>query len=343
MSLFHKSAHKPKAPAEKTDNGLVCAYLLSGDGKAREVGWKEIKAWKPDAGTLWVHLNRAESAVQTWLHKQSGLEPLMADALIAAETRPRSLITEAGMLVSLRGINFNPGADPEDMIAMRMFIEPKRIITTRTRRLMAVDDLKAQFAAGTGPKTASDCFLALAQSLIGRVSGVLDDLDDTTDELEEVLLSPEGIDRTLRDRLTVVRQRAVAIRRYMAPQREALTKIADSTARQNLMDGNDVAILRELADQNTRAVEDLDSIRERASVIQDELVNRLSDKLNRNSYLLTVAAALFLPLTVVTSLLGVNVGGMDTGNAGPGFLLLCSVLGGFVLFELILFKIMKWI
>lgn len=343
MKFLRKTAHKANPPAEKTVDGLVCAYLLTGDGKAREAGWKEIRAWTPESGILWVHLNRAEAAAQSWLRKQAGLDPVMADALIASETRPRSLITEQGMLVSLRGINFNPGAEPEDMIAMRMFVEPRRIITTRTRKLMAVDDLRTLFDAGAGPKTASDCFLALAQSLIGRVSSVLDDLDDTADDLEEQLLEPGGVDRALRDRLTILRRRAIAIRRYMAPQREALAKIADSTARQNPMDGNDVAILRELADQNTRAVEDLDAIRERAAVIQDELVNRLSDRLNRNSYILTVGAALFLPLTVVTSLLGVNVGGMDTGNVGPGFWLLCTVLGGFILVELILFKILKWI
>ena len=337
-----KAAQKGSA-ADPTDRGLVCAFLLQCDGRARPVGWKEIHSWKADTGPLWIHLNRADSAAQDWLRKHCGIDPVIAEALIVAETRPRSLVTEAGMLVSLRGINFNPGADPEDMIAMRMFVEPQRIITTRTRRLMAVDDLRPQFDAGRGPKTASDCFLALAQSLIGRVSSVLDDLDESADDLEEELLKPGGAQRHLRDRLTTLRQRTIAIRRYMAPQREALAKIADSTAKQNLMDGNDVAILRELADQNTRAVEELDTIRERASVIQDELINRLSDRLNRNSYVLTIIAALVLPLTVVTGLLGVNVGGMDTGEAGPGFVQLCWILGGVVLAEFVLFKLLRWI
>ena len=49
---------------------------------------------------------------------------------------------------------------------------------------------------------------------------------------------------------------------------------------------------------------------ERAAVPRDELSNRSGDQLNRNTYVLTVIAAIFLPPSLLTGLLGVNVGGM---------------------------------
>ena len=59
-----------------------------------------------------------------------------------------------------------------------------------------------------------------------------------------------------------------------------------------------------------RYVEDLDAARERAAVTQEELASRLSDRMNRTLYLLTIMAIVLLPPSLLTGLLGINVGGM---------------------------------
>jgi len=68
--------------------------------------------------------------------------------------------------------------------------------------------------------------------------------------------------------------------------------------------------LREVADKITRYIEDLDSARERAAVVQDELSSCLAERLNKNTYLLSIIAAIFMPLSLLTGLLGINVGGI---------------------------------
>ena len=63
------------------------------------------------------------------------------DYVLAGETRPRTLVTSGGLLVVLRGVNTNPGEDPEDMVSVRLWLEPNRVITTRRRRLLSVIDI----------------------------------------------------------------------------------------------------------------------------------------------------------------------------------------------------------
>jgi zinc transporter len=321
------------------ETGLICAYVLDGQGGGRQAGWSEIAAWNPAQGALWVHLDRSADESQRWLREASGLDPLITDALLAEETRPRSLAIGDGLLVILRGVNLNPGADPEDMISIRMWIDPRRIITTRARRLMAINDLRERLAAGVGPKTTGDFLVQAADRMVGRMGPVIDELNDVVDALEDELVTTES--REIRQKLASIRRQAIALRRYLAPQREAMARLQGEGV--GWLEAQHRGLLRETTDRVLRCVEDLDAIRERAAVVQDELMNRLSDQMNRTIYVLTVVATIMLPLGFLTGLLGINVGGIPGAENPWGFIAVCLALAALVAAEVWLFRRLKWI
>jgi zinc transporter len=321
------------------DDGLVCAYLRSLDGHWREVGWPEIDAWRPEDGLLWLHLDRLGEAVPRYLRAKSGLEPIVVEALLEHETRPRSVAIGEGLLVILRGVNLNPGAEPEDMVSIRMWLEANRVITTRHRRLMAVNDVREQIARGDGPRSPGELLARLADCLVHRMAGVVDDLEAREDEIETALLDGESSE--LRTQLAQIRRRAISLRRYLAPQREALGRLQGEAF--EWLGAADKIRLREVTDRVMRYVEDLDSVRDRAGVIQDELVNRLSEQMNRNMYVLSVVATIMLPLGFFTGLLGVNVDGIPGEDTPWAFAVLCAILGVLIVVELWLFKRLRWL
>ncbi|MCW8825276.1 MAG: zinc transporter ZntB, partial [Gammaproteobacteria bacterium] len=69
------------------DNGLVAAYTLDGKGEGRALGWEEIRSWDATAGFIWIHLDFTEPFVQQWIKEESGVEAVVAEALLANETR----------------------------------------------------------------------------------------------------------------------------------------------------------------------------------------------------------------------------------------------------------------
>ena len=83
-------------------------------------------------------------------------------------------------------------------------------------------------------------------------------------------------------------------------------------------------------------------IRERAQIVKDELVNALSDRLNRNMYVLSVIASIFLPLGFFTGLLGINVGGIPGAENSEAFYIFCGLLVVLVIAQIIIFKKLKW-
>ncbi len=324
------------ADQDTQENGLIFAVILDGKGGGREIGWDGIDAWSPGSGMLWVHLDFQSSQAKNWLNEKSGIDPVLARTIVAADARPRVVALDDALMVSLRGVNLNPGANPEDMVGIRVWIDRDRIISVRHRRLMAAQDLRAKLANGYGPKTNGEFLARLTDSLIERMGPVVSELEDHVDDLENQVLTKGR--SSLRTELSDIRRVAITLRRYLAPQRDAMSRLMleDMTWLSTM----DKAMLREVADRTTRYVEDLDSARERAAVVHEELAARLADQMNRTMYVLTVVAAILLPPSLLTGLFGINVGGMPGVDNEWSFAI---IVVGIVIIAVVEFFVLRWL
>ena len=310
-------------------DGLIHALLLDGAGGARFLDSRALESWQPEHGVLWVHVNLTEEAGQTWIGQQSGLDSNIINALFAEDTRPREMMLNDGVLLILRGVNLNPGQDPEDMVAIRLWLDEQRIISARHRRLLSVQDLVRDLDAGNGPVRTGEFLTDLIERLISRIGGVVAETENLAGEIEEAAIAEASQER--RTELAELRRQVVALRRFLAPQREALSRL--HSERLSWLDDDARARLRESGNQLTRYVEDLDAVRDRAAVTHEQIESRLSDQLNRRMYILSIITAIFLPLAFLTGLLGVNLGGIPGANNELGFAVFASglaAIGGFV-------------
>jgi zinc transporter len=91
--------------------GMIFSCALDGTGNARDLTWQEVKTWSSHSETLWVHGDRTHADIQQWLQKESGINPLVVDALLAEETRPRITNFDDSILLILRGVNIQPDGD----------------------------------------------------------------------------------------------------------------------------------------------------------------------------------------------------------------------------------------
>lgn len=287
----------------------------------------------------WIHFDRNDPHTGEWLRKHSGIHPRAVEALLSQETRPRCERFDEGILLILRGVNLNPGAEPEDMVSLRIFLERDRIVTVRMRRLQSVRDVYDQIRAGHGPQDILHLFVALVESLFSRMEPTILDINEELDAIEEEML--EGVDAAMRARLKAYRYRAIVLRRYVAPQRDALQRLLSLAP--VWLDDLARAALGEATDKVARFTEDMEAAREKCALIQDEIANQQAERMNARMYVLAIVAAVFLPLGLLTGLLGINVGGMpgvDSGLAFWSVTALLIVLGGV---ELWLLKRLKWV
>lgn len=318
---------------------ILLAYAFNGAGGAKSLLADEASDAAEADQIAWVHMDANHPDTEAWLETETSyLDPFIAEALLAEETSPRMTQIGDGALIILRGVNLNEDAKPEDMVSIRMWVDSHRIISLRKRKLRAVHDIEEKLLAGTGPKNAGEFICMLTASMFNRFEPVLTSLDQATDDIEEEVL--EDASTTQREGIVNVRKQAIVFRRYMAPQRDAIMQM--HSAELTWLSDKNRRHLQESYNRVKRYVDDLDAIRERAQIVKDELANILADRLNKNMYVLSVIAAIFLPLGFLTGLLGINIGGIPGAEDENAFALFSGGLIALVALQVIVFKKLKW-
>ncbi len=322
------------------DKSLIYSYQLNGDGAGKVPSVKAITELLKSDTLAWAHLWVGHPDTEPFLKKNlRGLDPAILQALLADETRPRASEIDGGFLIILRGVNTEEGADVEDLVSIRLWIDGQRIISLQRKKVQAVIDMAQLFDSGRGPEDPGRFLSELVENLTVRMEPILSVLDEAVDAVEEDLL--EDADREMRADLVNLRKRTIGLRRYLGPQRDALSALQLGVV--DWLHDRDRRSLHESHDRLQRMVEDLDAVRERCQIIKDELYNALADRMNRNMYLLSVVGAIFLPLGFLTGLMGVNIGGMPGVDADTAFWIFSVILVAFVAVELALFRYLKWI
>lgn len=325
-------------PPIEADEGLVFAFALGQkEGEpGKRLGWGELDP----SGPIWVHMDRTVPRVQKWLAEEAELDELVIDALLADGTRPRASSISDGLLVILRGVNLNKGADPDDMIAIRMWLDHHRVITLRQHRFQTVRELRLLVEAGKGPTAPVGVMTFIADGLIDKLWPVVENLRSQIDGVEDHLAGEDIADLDTRG-LADVRRQSIRLRRYLSPQRDTIRELAMRPI--PIIDPQSRMELLEAAERTARVVEDLEEVRDRAAVSQEEVRAQREMRASQRMYLLTLVAAVFLPLGLLTGLLGINVGGMPGAQSPYAF---WFVTGGLVIAAgllVLLFKNLKWL
>ncbi len=306
---------------EIENDGLLGAWLVGPDGRAESLGWQSLDhPVEPDTWR-WIHLHRDGPGTQRWLLDGDIPPNPAAWALMADDTRPRYTEVEGTGLLFLRGVNLNAGAEPEDMVSLRLSIAPHTVVTVGLRRLRAIDELQDDFRRGDVPPSPGALVERIVRGLRRKAEPVVDELEEIIERHElDALRETRVPDAATRNAFIDARQDAVILRRYLVPQAEALRTILRH--RPAWLASADV--LEDEAASHDRIVEDLDSVRERAAVLRDEMSARQAERMNEIMLALSVVSVVFLPITFVTGMFGMNVAGLPMTQVPWGFWAVCA-------------------
>ena len=327
------------AGAVMRDTPIIFAFEIMGDGAGREIFGDEVSHLLADDRLAWAHLDANHADTAAWLASEiSYLDDIVIEALLAEETRPRFVPVNDGVLLILRGVNLNANADPEDMVSIRIFVDSHRVVSVQKRPLRAVSDIQSKLIKGSGPNNSSDLITLLMGLLFARMAPVATGLSEVMDTIEEHIL--DGADSLDREKVLGIRRKAIALKRYIHPQRDLVIQMMES--KPALIDEIGYRRLIEAQDSISRVIDELDAVRERAHIINDEVTNQLTERLNKNMYALSVIAAIFLPLGFLTGLLGINIAGIPGAENPAAFAIFCAMLGMLVIAQILLFRKLKW-
>ena len=275
----------------------------------------------PCAQPGWLHLDYGNPESARWLLQTPLLGEAAREALLGQSNRPKLVRMGETVLLILRGINHNKDHRPEEMVALRIFITPDLIISSRRRPLLSEQDVFNQLKLGGGADTPADWLVEICDALTDRAGEFVEELHDKILDLEEMVLMR---DMPANGRLALIRKQLIMIRRYLSPQRDLVARLANEKI--SWLDEDDRRRLLDIADRLRRWLDDLDAGVARTAVLADEINNLMAEATNRRAYQMSVMALLFLPASFLTGLFGINLGGIPGAENPTAFWVFCGSL-----------------
>ncbi len=298
--------------------------FLYKDGKATELPLTDAYE-RADEELVWLHFDGRKAEASDWINAHLAIPEVARRALTDPETRPRTEVIGDGILVNLRGLGKTPEDDPDPLVSVRFWATDGHVVSFTYRAPLFLEPVVDRFLEAE-IHDPGDLLAAFADTITEQLNPHIADLGDALDACELALDKSNLL--ASRRAVSHARSQAIGYRRFVTPQRSALSALV--SAEQIWLDDHDRQHFREAADRAARMAEELESIRERAAVMHDQLADLRTEQLDSRALLVSIIALIFLPLTFITGLLGMNVEGIPYAEhawAFWGVVAFCVVIG----------------
>ena len=315
------------------ENKKVISHYLDGNGSS-----KLGLPGNLNNDLVWHHMNfRSEKSLK-WLESKTHISTHAKSFLVQVDTRPRLIVEDDSIIMCLRGINFNGSQNPEDMISIRIWLNNNTIITSCGRQSRSIEFIEESLKAGNGPKSIADFIIILIEQLALLTDVFIESLEDRLDS-EEDNITKTAFDE-FNPKMSTIRRQVATFKRYLSPQKEALDKLYRSKT--NYLKERHQDLLYVQIDKFINILENLELLRERALMLQEQFMTQVGHQQNSRLYLLSIVSAIFLPLTFLSGLLGMNVGGLPGLESSVAFWFVSGFCFVTTIFLLLFFKKSKW-
>ncbi len=289
---------------------------------------------RSDTVPSWVHLCASHEATSGYLMLDAKLDEVVVEALLAKETRSRTAIRPTGALIIIKAMHRLEGASPNDMVGLRLWVDENRVITTRERDIDAIEGMKLLVKGRTGPQTSGEFLTKLFEKIYADIEPHIEELEDSIADLDEQV--SRGEIKQACSSLAETGHSAVVFLRHLSPQKNVLDTLIGSGI--HFLSARDVERLMESRDQLTRLLESLHEVRDRGAIINEQIIRIQDIELNRAVYKFSLAATVFLPLSFLTGLFGVNLGGLPGMRNEGAFWMFSGVCVLFLAFSILVSK-----
>ena len=319
---------------------FAVVYTLTGQGKA--VKHTPIRLDIPDEDKpTWIHLDLSDDRSLRWLKKYFKKNEWILENLTNPDIcDPRLRVRQNQLLLVLRTVNRTPKSEPDDLVFLRLFARDNLLISTSATSAINFSELDDLFEDEDGPDTIAALIPTILENTLDSVTDSINAIEDQIDDLEETIIigsPPEGSYQSLSELLRQV----IVIRRFMLPEREALDNLIRHGT--HWFHGETERFMRDNFDRIRRIVEDIDLLEKRMRINQDALSHIEDKQTQRNTYMLSVIAGIFLPLSFLASVFGMNLGGIPLDSSPYGFIAVNLVMVCIGLLIWFIFKRLRWI
>ncbi|MGO4284483.1 CorA family divalent cation transporter [Bosea sp. TAB14] len=298
----------------QSQTGVIWAYRFNTEGRPSLIARDTLPDLAPGEGFVWLHLDLVHTRAQSWIGEQE-LPDAARETLLSQETHQR-LDHSAQLAWGVSHDLIRSIADKSDSVgALRWVIGDSFLLTGRREALHSIRMTAEALNRGEPAESPSALFEQIIEYIIDDITDSVVRLVDETDSVEDQIL----LDR-LHDgpqRVGAIRRTAVRLHRQLSGLHVLFRRFAETQSGRSAPDAVKATAARLLQRVDTLH-HDVQSVQDRARLLQDEIAARSANRTNRQLYVLSILTALFLPATFITGLFGINVKGLPWVESEAG-------------------------
>jgi Mg2+ and Co2+ transporters len=319
---------EPAMGVDLNDNrGLICGFAAQDGRLPRSLDAAAIEALsQAPEHPVWLHFNYNDGRARDWIANCAWIPEAGREALLSTDHSIRFETADDGVFLVLGEAHVD---DRESFGVFNIYLDRRCMVTSRRHQLTALGALRNELAHGQAMADTTALFIRLLEHKAATYAKATQDSLDVLENFEDWVFS--GRFREVNS-LGRERQLMARVRRQRAGNRQALTDMLEHLptwwSEEAKLD------LRRAVARLTSISQDLDLAIDRARLLSEEIDSRMNEATNRNLYLVSVLAAVFLPITLVSGVFGMNVEGLPWVDDPHGFVWTLLLMAGAILMVL---------
>jgi len=293
-------------------------------------------------GLLWIDVEDVASEDAELLGNVFCFHPLAVADCVSRNIHPPKIDDfEDYLFIVVHGINYNIESDVEETTELALFLGKNYVVTCHYVPLRAVASVLNRVRANARPMRRGAEFLAhdLIDALVDNIMPTVEEMDEKCTQLEtEALHDPKR--QTLTSIMRLKRS-IVALNRVILPQREILNGL--SRGDYPLISDRSQIYYRNIYDHLVRIEMLTQGLRDMADSVLSTYLSSVSNRMNEVMKVLSIVAAIFLPLALLAGIYGMNFANMPELHWRHGYI---AVLGAMIIISVSLvihFRRKKWL
>ena len=270
---------------------------------------------------LWLHFSLSNVGSEPWLKKYLTLPDSFYESL-HSDVDATHLEQEGDSLVArIHDVLFDFTFDVP-VATTTLCVKPRVLVSAHARPWRSIDQLRAAVQSGQVFRSPIEILARLLRDQANVLVDIVRRAKKRMSPLEEQLLAKRVF--VSRSELGSLRRMLVRLQRLLAPEPAAFFRLLSRPP--DWISPDELQNLQQAAERFSSAIGDTAALVERVKQLQEELAALVSEQTNRTLFVLTMVTVLALPINLVASLFGMNVGGIPLNQHPYGFFLVLSPL-----------------
>ena len=280
------------------------------------------------------------SVIET-IGQKFDIHPLILESILDTHQRPKYEEYDDGIFFILKAISFHKETlqIKTEQIALYLFKDALISFQEDESDTCQPVHLRIQNSRGKIRRRGADYLAyALMDTIVDNYYLVLDDIEEVIDEMEDEII--ENPDENTKSRIHVLKREMLVLRRAITPLREAISKY--SKTEHDLVQESSEIFIRDLYDHLIQVMDSVETYRDTLSGLQDLYISEISFKMNNVMQVLTIISTIFIPLSFLAGLYGMNFKYIPELDWQNGYFYLLGFMLTVAISLLIYFKRKGW-